>query len=84
MAIPGIGTFLGGIGVAIGKLSTYIPGKVEKLKNEKKKLEDERDELQTSKMDINNPEHRKKAVRLGVVLKRIDDIGVVLGNKATD
>uniref|UniRef100_A0A6M3LS41 Uncharacterized protein n=1 Tax=viral metagenome TaxID=1070528 RepID=A0A6M3LS41_9ZZZZ len=84
MVLPGWGTFAGGIGAFLGKLSTYVPGKVEKLKNEKERLEKEKDELSKINMDINNPEHRKKANRLTAVIKRINVIDIILKNKATD
>ena len=76
--------FLEGIGAAIGKIVTYIPGKVEKLRNEKTRLIKERGELENINMDINNPEHRKKAARLTVVIQRISDIDGLLGSKAKD
>ena len=84
MALPSIGTFLGGIGALLGKGSTYIPGRVEKLKNEKLKLEAERRQIEKIKMDINNPEHRKKAMRLNDIIARVKYIDGVLGNKASD
>lgn len=84
MGLPSIGTFLGGIGAIFGKVSTYIPGKIEKLKNEKLKLEGEANDIKKITMDINNPEHRKKAMRLGDIISRIRIIDGMLGNKATD
>lgn len=76
--------FLEGIGALLGKASTYIPGRIEKIKNEKDRLEKEKDELSKINMDINNPEHRKKAERLTVVIDRIAAINKLLGSKATD
>lgn len=76
--------FLEGIGALIGKVTTYIPGRIEKIKNEKQRLEKERDELKKINMDINNPEHRKKAARLTAVITRIADIDKLLGSKAAD
>ena len=84
MALPGIGTFLGGLGALFGKGSTYIQSRVEKLKNEQESLEKERGELEKINMDITNPEHRKKAVRLSAVIERITIISKLLKNKATD
>ena len=81
---PGWGTFFGGIGEILGKVGTYIPGRVEKLKNEKIKLEQEKNEIEKINMDISNAEHRKKAVRLNVVITRLIAIDKLLGNKATD
>jgi hypothetical protein len=84
MAMPGWGTFFGGIGAIIGRVSTYIPGKIEKLKNEKLKLEEERSQIEKINMDITNPEHRKKAMRLSDIISRIKYIDGMLGNKAQD
>ncbi len=76
--------FLEGIGAVIGKVTTYIPGRIEKIKNEKDRLEKERDEISKINMDINNPEHRKKAARLTYCINRIADINRLLDSKATD
>jgi hypothetical protein len=80
----GWGQLAGGIGELLGKASTYIPGRIEKLKNEKIKLEEERSSIEILKMDINNPEHRKKAKRLTDVIARIKFINGVLGSNAKD
>lgn len=79
--MPGWGT---AIGAVLGKVMTYIPGRIEKIKNEKLRLEKERDEIKRINMDINNPEHRAKANRLTVIIARIADIDKLLGTKATD
>jgi hypothetical protein len=84
MALPGIGTFLGGLGALFGKGSTYIQTRVEKLKNEKKSLEKERDEIEKISLDVNKPQDRKKASRLDIIIKRIDVINGLLENKAQD
>ncbi len=84
MALPSVGTFLGGIGALLGTASTYIPGKVEKLKNERESLLIERGNLERLNMDINNPDHRKKATRLSVVIDRLSVIDGLLRAKATD
>ena len=84
MALPGIGTFLGGIGAILGKASTYIPGRVEKLKNEKIKLEKEEAEIEILKLDIDKEQDRKKAQRLADIRARIKSINSLLGNKAQD
>lgn len=84
MALPSVGTFLGGIGALLGKASTYIPGKVEKLKNEREALLIERGNLERLNMDINNPDHRKKAVRLSAVIDRLSIIDGLLRAKAAD
>jgi hypothetical protein len=78
MAFPGWGTFAGGIGAIFGKLSTYIPGKVEKLRNEKSKLEKEKNKLLMGDCD------EKKSARLLVINNRLDVINGLLGNKAQD
>jgi hypothetical protein len=78
MALPGWGTFAGGIGAIFGKLSTYIPGKVEKLRNEKIALEKEKNKLLMGDCDA------KKADRLLVINNRLDIISGLLGNKAQD
>lgn len=76
--------FLEGIGALIGKVTTYIPGRIEKIKNEKDRLEKEKNEIEKINMDINNPEDRKKAARLSAIIARIADINKLLGTKATD
>ena len=78
MGLPSIGTFLGGIGALSGKASTYIPGRVEKLKNEKVALKKEKEELEKGKWD------EKKGQRSIDIGKRIDTINELLGNKAQD
>jgi hypothetical protein len=81
MPLPGWGTLFGAV---FGKVMTYIPGRIEKIKNEKSRLEKERDEIKRINMDINNPADRAKASRLTAILTRIDDIDKILGVKATD
>ncbi len=76
--------FLEGLGKVFGKIADQVQGRIERLKNEKAKLEGERDDIQKIKMDINNPEHRKKAARLGVCIDRINTIDKLLGSKAQD
>jgi len=83
MAI-GWGTFFGGIGTVLEKVSTYIPGKIEKLKNEQAKLKEEEATIEKLNLDIDKGEDRSKAQRLTVIRKRIADIDRVLGNKAKD
>ena len=80
----GWGNLAGGIGEILGKASTYIPGRIEKLKNERLKLQEERSQIERINMDITNPEHRKKAMRLGDIISRINYIDSVLNSKATD
>jgi hypothetical protein len=84
MGLPSIGTFLGGIGALLGKASTYIPGRVEKLKNEKARLEKERNDIEKINLDIDNPDHVKKAMRLSVIIDRITAIDGLLGTHAQD
>jgi hypothetical protein len=78
MGLPGWGTFAGGVGALLGKISTYIPGKVEKLKNEKAALEKERTALIKGKYD------EKKGNRVKWIDDRLNVINGLLGNKATD
>lgn len=80
----GWGTFFGGIGTVLEKVSTYIPGKIEKLKNEQAKLKEEEASIEKLNLDIDKGEDRAKAIRLTVIRKRIGDINIVLGNKAND
>jgi hypothetical protein len=76
--------FLEGLGKVFGKVADQFQGRIERLKNEKASLEKEKNELSKINMDINNPEHRKKAARLSVVIDRINELNRLLGNKAQD
>jgi hypothetical protein len=67
-----------GIGTLIGKVSTFIPGRVEQMKNEKARLLDERKTL----LDISPSV--KSIERIGVINKRVSEINTILGNKAAD
>jgi hypothetical protein len=78
MALPGWSTFAGGIGALLGKASTYIPGRVEKLKNELSALQKEKNNLLMGECD------EKKAARMLVIDNRIDAINGLLGSKAAD
>ena len=70
-------------GQVFGKIAEQFQGRIERLKNEKIKLEGERDGIKILNLDINKESDRKKAIRLGVVIKRIADITRLLENKAT-
>jgi len=78
MALPGWSTLAGGIGALLGKASTYIPGRVEKLKNELSALQKEKNNLLMGECD------EKKAARMLVIDNRIDAINGLLGSKAAD
>jgi len=75
---------MAGWGDLVGKIAQQFQGRIERLKNEKAKLEIERRTLEIFKMDINKPEDRKKATRLGVIIDRIAIIDRLLGNQAKD
>jgi len=75
---------MAGWGNFFGKIAEQFQGRIERLKNEKIKLEGERDELKILNLDIHNEGDRKKAIRLGIVIKRIADIDKLLTSKATD
>ena len=73
---------MAGWGNLFGKIAEQFQGRIERLKNEQVKLEGERDGIKILNLDINKEADRKKAIRLGVVIKRIADIDKLLGNKA--
>ena len=75
---------MAGWGNLFGKIADQFQGRIERLKNEKIKLEGERNEIQRINMDINNPEHRKKAARLSIIVDRIAVIDKLLTSKASD
>lgn len=74
----GYGQMAGGIGLLLGKLSTFIPGKVEKLKNELDNLTKERNELLKGKATI------QATKRIIFIDKRTAYINQLLRNKAQD
>jgi hypothetical protein len=67
-----------GIGTAIGKISTFIPGRVEKLKNEKARLLDERSKVLASAPTV------VSIKRVSSIDSRLCEINSILGNKAAD
>ena len=69
---------IGGIIQILGKLSTYLPGRIEKLKNEKESLTSERNKL------IGGKYNAKKGERVKWIDDRLDAINQLLGNKASD
>lgn len=73
---------MAGWGQVFGKIAEQFQGRIERLKNEKIKLEGERDDIKRLNLDINKEADLKKAIRLGIVIKRIADIDKLLGNKA--
>jgi hypothetical protein len=74
----GWGDFFGGIGKLLGKGSTYIQSRIEKLKNEKEALEKERTGL------LQGEANEKKANRILWINNRLDVIDGVLKNSAKD
>ena len=67
-----------GIGTLIGKLSTYLPGRIEKLKNERERLTNEK-ALLLSK-DFSASASR----RIDAIDKRLLEIGNILINSSKD
>lgn len=74
MALPGIGTFLGGIGALLAKLP--IQGRKERWKNELDKLRKEKIELLRGQCDY------KKSVRLNAVNARMSELSKLLENSS--
>ena len=74
----GWGDFFGGIGKILGKGSTYIQSRIEKLKNEKESLEREKAKLLDGGCD------EKKANRVRAINERINVINQLLATKAQD
>lgn len=74
----GWGNLAGGIGELIGKVSTYIPGQVERLRNERDTLIKERNHLLAGVCDV------KASKRMDWISNRLDTINRLLGNKAKD
>lgn len=67
-----------GIGTLIGKVSTFIPGRVEQIKNEKTRLLDERKKI------MDKPPTAGTSERVGIIDNRVSQINSILGNKAND
>lgn len=67
-----------GIGTLIGKLSTFIPGRIEKLKNEKARLLNERDKIMSEGYSPNSSK------RLTAIHSRVCEINRVIENSAKD
>ena len=67
-----------GWGQFLGKLSTFIPSRIEQLKNEKTRLLDER-KIITSK--VYSPSGSRRVIALD---KRVQEIDNILGNAAKD
>ena len=68
---PGWGTFL-------GKLSTFFPGRIEKLKNERQRLIEEHEQLLNGRVDA------KKAARMDRIDARLAAISNLLSSKVSD
>ena len=69
---------ISGVLAILGKISTYIPGRIEKLKNERESLTIERNKLLKGKFN------EDKATRVKWIDSRIDAINQLLSNKASD
>jgi uncharacterized protein (UPF0335 family) len=67
-----------GWGQLFGKLSTFIPSRVEQMKNERKRLIDEQKEI------MSKPANDVSALRSIAIDKRVSEIDSILGNKASD
>ena len=74
----GWGTLAGGIGELLGKLSTYLPGRVERMKHERDRLWAEKLKLLQGKAD------EKKTVRLARIVDRLRELDKLLAHKASD
>lgn len=70
--------FLDGIGSILGKLSTFVPGRIEGLKNEKKRLEDEKKEIESKEW---TPDLGK---RVDNIYKRLSVIDAIIESNAKD
>lgn len=70
--------FLNGIGVLIGKLSTYIPGKIAGLKDKKERLLNEKYILKSK--DCSASASR----RINVIDDELRKIDAILANSAKD
>lgn len=68
----------GGIATVLGKLSTFIPGRIEKIKNERERLVNEKKILQSKEWSAT------AARRVPVIDKRVREIDAILRNNAKD
>jgi ribosome biogenesis GTPase A len=68
-----------GIGTLLGKVSTFIPGRVEQMKNERKRLINEQKQLMQVRPITDILRARSIAID-----ERVSQIDSILGNKATD
>lgn len=69
---------MAGWGTFLGKLSTFVPGRVEQMKNEKQRLLNERKKI----LDL--PASVSGAERVSAIDTRVSEINAILGNKASD
>ena len=67
-----------GWGTFLGKISTFFPGRIEKLKNERQRLVKERDQLLSGRADA------KKAARVEWLTARMFAIDSLLSSKVSD
>ncbi len=67
-----------GFWTVMGKLSTFIPGRVEQLKNEKARLLYERSCI------LDRPASAANSLRWDAIDRRVSEINSILGNKASD
>lgn len=67
-----------GIGTLLGKLSTFIPGRVEKIKNERERLLDEKNTIESKPFTIVGSK------RVFAINERVRQIDSILRNNARD
>lgn len=69
---------LEGIGKVIGKITQFIPGRIEGLKNEKVRLLQERSDIQSKDFSAS------ASNRIVAIDKRLREIESIISNKASD
>lgn len=67
-----------GVGALVGKVVTFIPGRIEGLKDEKQRLIDERDKILSQKITARGND------RLIAIDLRVSQINGILSNNAKD
>jgi hypothetical protein len=70
--------FLDGIGAVLGKITQYIPGRIEKLKNERERLFNERNMLTSKEFSAS------AARRIVAIDARMLEINNILANNSKD
>ena len=74
----GWGQFFGGLGEVIGKVTTFIPSRIEGLKNERQRLLEEKARL------VRGDANAKTSARLGWITARIATLDGLLASRASD